>query len=138
MKVSKLWERALSTLSEEEQDELLLSVSKISVCALPSEFYITESGHSNGLDRFFSVEVSRRSKGRYAVTDGAGLAFDSSFAEEYEGLPSSRSDEFKERFRHGFLDALILAEEVSLKHIKFGPSGMSVEDIIREGRLPGR
>lgn len=138
IKLSDIWEKALGALSEEEQDVLLENTSEVLVCELPEKFYMLEGGMTNKLESFFRVEVKRRSKGRYAVIDRAGQAYSSELVAVYESIPSERTESFKDDFRHGFLDAIRLAEHISKNIMTYGPNGPTVSDIIAHGGLPSR
>ncbi len=61
--------------------------------------------------RTWSVRVSRKSPGRWAV-ENHGENYDEAGESEYEDLPSSRTDEFKTKYRHSLEKAVEIAFRV--------------------------
>jgi hypothetical protein len=115
----------LSYIENPELAPLLETVTEFTVTAIPKEIRDEDE------ERYFSVNIVRRSEGRYAVMY-LNEAFDANLNESYESLPSSRTEEFIENFRFPLPEAVKLAEELASRLVF---QGLSVRDIIKHGGM---
>jgi len=106
---------------------LLDSITEFQVCAVPQELQDSE------VRRYYSVYVKRRGPGSWAVTDNFNSCYDMNLVEEYESLPSERTDEFLARFRFTLPQAIEIAERLA-KTLKLY-NAITVDDIIKHGSL---
>lgn len=92
-----------STRAPLEAPEPVVHPTSYAVSCFPSE-------HPEAYN--FTLHVAWRNKDRWCVTDGA-YCYDQDGNQEYESNPSSRTDEFKHRYRHSLEDALALAKRLA-------------------------
>lgn len=77
----------------------------------------------------FTIHVEWRNKDLWCVKNGA-YCYDRDGVEEYESNPSSRTDEFKQRFRFPLDEALEIAKRVAPQ---MTVNGRSVQDVLAWG-----
>lgn len=75
------------------------------------QFPVFPEGHEYWDIAAETVKVVKRGDGRWAVLDRTHC-YDADGNPEYESIPSERTDEFKQRFRHDLATAVRLAREV--------------------------
>lgn len=83
-------------------------VSSFYITALPAdviEYCPSDAYH-------FNVEIVRREQGRWAVMH-RGFCYDAELNEEYESIPSSRTNKFKKKYRHPLKDAIRIAFRIA-------------------------
>ena len=83
-------------------------VTSFFITALPADVIEYTPGDAH----YFSLEIARKSPGRWAVLH-RGYCYDANLNEEYESIPSSRTEKFKRKFRHNLKDAVHIAFQLA-------------------------
>jgi hypothetical protein len=108
--------RRLETSNPDLWNDIFPTISEVSVNMWPEQVKFKHENEDNYDDvaRYVKVNVERRSwqEDSFAVKD-MFTSYDKNGLDEHESLPSSRTDDYLENFRHTFFEALAIAEEVS-------------------------
>ena len=103
----------MSSLLEYVEDpanaEFLKSVTKLSVSAVS-----TDAQENSPEAYLWAVTVEARGHGNWSVSNG-GYVYDKNGKDDYEPMPSSRTDAFLNRFRFSLPEAIRIAEKVAPK-----------------------
>lgn len=80
--------------------------------------------------RYFSIYAEYRGRGKWAVVRD-GYCYDADMNYEYERSSSNRTDEFLEKFRHEFVDAIALAAKIAPT---LTVNGYTVSEVLKDGK----